>query len=77
MRLAEERTFDETVTPEGLRRVIARAAESVDFATLKGKLTASAARVRAHFAAIVDSPAAALARAAPAETATASKEALP
>jgi len=76
LRLAEERTFDEALAPEGLRRVIARAAETIDFATLKEKLAATAARVRAHFAAIIEGPAATLVNAA-SEMSTASKEALP
>ena len=76
MRLAQERTFDEAAAPEGLRQAIARAAGVVDFATLKGKLTATAACARAHFAALIEVPAAALASAAATEPAKASKEGL-
>jgi glutamate-ammonia-ligase adenylyltransferase len=63
LRLAEERTFEEETAPEGLRRVIARAVGAADFAALKAKLIDTARRVRAHFADIIETPAALLASA--------------
>ncbi|HYB55695.1 MAG TPA: hypothetical protein VEK12_05945, partial [Alphaproteobacteria bacterium] len=88
LRLAEERDFAEERAPEGLRRVIARAAGAADFLGLKDRLTATAERVRRHFAALIETPAAERAAASRAEseaqhparsdeTSEATKEALP
>ena len=88
LRLAEERVFAEERAPDGLRRVIARAASATDFRELKERLTATALRVRRHFAALIETPAAERAAALSAEseaahpargdeTSEASKEALP
>jgi len=88
LRLAEERVFAEERAPDGLRRVIARAAGAADFPALKDRLTATALRVRQHFAALIETPAvectttlrAESEAAHPArrdETSEASKEALP
>jgi len=62
LRLGEGRDFEEERAPEGLRRVIARAAGAASFAELKRELGATAARVAASFSALIDEPALACAR---------------
>ena len=61
LRLGEGRDFEEERAPEGLRRVIARAAGAASFTELKGRLGRTAERVAAHFAALIEGPAAACA----------------
>jgi len=56
-RLAAEREFDEEKAPDGLRRIVARAADAVDFDALKVKLAASAGLVKRRFASLIETPA--------------------
>ena len=59
LRLGEGSDFEEERAPEGLRRVIARAAGAASFTELKERLGRTAERVAAHFAALIEGPAAA------------------
>ena len=59
LRLAEGPDFEEERAPEGLRRVIARAAGAASFSALKGLLEQTAERVAAHFSTLIEGPAAA------------------
>ncbi len=78
VRLAEERRFAEAAAPEGLRRVIARAAGAADFLALKHQLRDTARRVHKHFATLIAEPAARAAAAREAsEASEATKEAMP
>jgi glutamate-ammonia-ligase adenylyltransferase len=58
-RLALSGPFDVGTAPEGVWRALSRAGGAVDFATLKARLLAAQARVRRHFADLVETPAAA------------------
>lgn len=71
LRLAEGHDFEEDKAPAGLCQAIARAAGTIDFISLKEKLLATATRVCAHFAALIEEPATALAAKQAAESASA------
>jgi [glutamine synthetase] adenylyltransferase / [glutamine synthetase]-adenylyl-L-tyrosine phosphorylase len=58
-RLTVGERCDEAALPEGCKRTLAAAGDAVDFADLKDRVAASAAAVRALFAALVEAPAAA------------------
>ena len=59
LRLTVAGAFAEEAAPEGLRAVLAKAAGEVDFAGLKAKIVTTAERNHEHFAALVETPAAA------------------
>ena len=59
LRLTVAGAFAEEAAPEGLRAVLAKAAGEVDFAGLKAKIVTTAERSHEHFAALVETPAAA------------------
>lgn len=61
LRLAAERDFEEDKASHGLCQVIAHATGNADFLSLKENLVTTAARVRAYFATLIETPAAALA----------------
>ena len=57
LRLTHADGFDEDAAPEGVRVVMARAANTPDFAALKANIIATASRVRRHFANLIEVPA--------------------
>jgi len=59
-RIATEDATDAAAYPPQLREALARAGETTDFPALERKVTEIAARTRAHFATIIDEPAAAI-----------------
>jgi glutamate-ammonia-ligase adenylyltransferase len=54
--------LDEEKAPATLKEILARGANEVDFAALKGAMTATAERVMRHYARLIDEPADALPR---------------
>jgi glutamate-ammonia-ligase adenylyltransferase len=58
LRLTTVGSFDAAAAPEGLQGALARAAGEDDFASVAARIEAAAARVRAHFAALIEQPAA-------------------
>jgi hypothetical protein len=58
LRLTTVGRFDAGAAPEGLRKALARAAGETDFTSVARRIEAVAARVRRHFEALIERPAA-------------------
>jgi [glutamine synthetase] adenylyltransferase / [glutamine synthetase]-adenylyl-L-tyrosine phosphorylase len=68
IKLTVEEPFDEATAPTALKALLARGAGAIDFTRLKGDMEAAAARVRAHYQALVEAPADAASPANPSTT---------
>jgi glutamate-ammonia-ligase adenylyltransferase len=60
LRLTTVGAFDEAIASDGLKAAIARAAGAAEFSEVAERIRSTAARVRGHFEALIEAPAAAL-----------------
>ena len=68
LKLTTEEPFDEAAAPPALQAILAAGAGAVDFASLKENMAAAAVRARAHYRALIASPAARLRKSSEAKT---------